>query len=209
MSDQEPDGISPLIPQHLLQKGRNVLPNFHKSEIFYRRFPFAQADVTWAISFDDNKNSVNLARLCKGPEDVLVKKDGSRCSKSGVLSIPLKCLHQHVWRFDAKSCKTAFEHAPLLWNYPHSNMVMFDENGNQIRKHKAGALKSRIREAIKKDLELVLPLSHLGHTFAYSQLNPSKSLFEPGMTLAPSHFRVWLRRWGLLDVWDSFLKMLE
>jgi hypothetical protein len=57
------------IPDHLHQLERGVDLDFPDDELLFRRFRFSNADLTSAIKF--NEMSVNRAKYCKDPDDVL------------------------------------------------------------------------------------------------------------------------------------------
>lgn len=153
---------------HLHRGDRPTLSAFNPEDSFYRRYPFNSADMSSLISFDPEKNSVNLARLCNEPADVLVREsDGKRLTDQGVAEIPASVLHHSKWKNEeGHEYTTQFIHNPLQCNYPHSDMVLIAPSGEVVQKGKASGMKMRIREEIRTKIKIRLPTVVDGKIFA-------------------------------------------
>lgn len=173
------------IPEHLHLCDRPTMSAFDPRESFYRRFAYDKADVTQSISFDSHKNSVNCASLCHSPQDALIRtKDGMLYQSMGVLCIRLESLHNRAWLdSDGTTYTTKFDHQPERCNYAHCNLLLL-KDGIPI-KSKAGALKMKIRESLRKELQIVHPLQFYGHTFTCVSSQPIKKLADPDATIPP------------------------
>lgn len=157
------------IPHHLHQLGRPEDPDFDREERLWRRFRFAEADLTAAIKFD--RMSVNREKHGNGPDDALWNCDeGGRFREYGVIEFRTQdlagpwCNHKTGRIFELYP-----EHVPERCNYPHSEVAMFesDREGAQRRavcRIKPSSVKMSIREHLQPLVKIVRPLDRKGET---------------------------------------------
>lgn len=173
------------IPTHLHTCGKKADDRFETKERVYRRSPYIWPDITRAVSFEASKNSVNRSKYCKRAQDVLIKTEtGERYPEMYVISISVTTLHEIVWSESDQNDRivTRIQHAPEQCNYAHCN-VQVVKGGEVVPKLKAGAVKSKIREAIAKEAVIELPESLYGHRLGKKSSAPD--IHADGATCMP------------------------
>ena len=138
------------IPRHLHTCAKPAIQKFCRNERLFRRFPPGHIQkLQNTVKLEGPDTSSNRS-LFSNPDDVRrVEETGAYQAEHGVVSFPVRALHQIRWDSDnGKTVVIRVLHDPLRCNYSHCDFEFWEDD--QIVEKIVGSAKVQIRDMLKE-----------------------------------------------------------